>query len=206
MVTVACAESPISNLNINDCLNLQTLYFVSNQITTLDISSNVALVELTLDDNNLTFLDASSNINLNYLSCYSNNLESLFIKNGQNETLEVSDNPNLQFICADNSQIDTIQNQLNVMGMTTAVVNSYCTFTPGGNYNTISGTVLFDEDENGCDENDSSQSLIKIKITEGNSTGYMFTNSNGEFNRYVLEGDFELEPIIENETFLLLPL
>ena len=83
----------------------------------------------------------------------------------------------------------------------TVNVNSYCSFTLGGDYNTITGNITYDNDNNGCDVSDVSFPFNKININDGSETGSTFTTNSGEYNFYTQDGTFTVTPDIENPTF-----
>src|SRR4051812_9744170 len=123
------------------------------------------------------------------------------MKNGSPETFDFTASPNLQYVCADEDQIQNVQSLINATGNTTAVVNSYCSFVPGGNYNTITGTTLFDANNNGCDSNDVIQPNIRININDGTTVGAAFTNSVANYSFYTQAGNFDITPDVENPTW-----
>lgn len=213
----------LSNLLIVDCPNLNTLYCSNNNFTSLNLATIPSITDLNCSYNPITFLNVSALPNLTSLSCGNtqimsldvtdlNNLtylwlpnnpqlQTVFAKNGQNETFVLDNNPNLDFICADDGQVATIQGQLNTAGMTSTVVNSYCSFVPGGDYNTITGTIRYDSNNNGCDASDSTQSFIRMNINDGTNQGATFTNAAGTYNFYTLAGNFTVNPSLENPSF-----
>lgn len=219
---LSCQNNALASLNLTGCTNLQYLSAFNNDLTSvdftglnnltdIDVSENsltaldvvhlVNLVSLNCSANALTILDLSSNINLNQLNCSVNNLGTLFIKNGKNESsVNFGLNPSLAFICADEMQVATIQNQITLQGSST-VCNSYCSFTPGGNYNTITGNIRFDGNNNGCDAGDVPQDLMKLRISDGTNEYAAFTNASGNYTYYVGAGSYTVTPDHENPTF-----
>ena len=95
----------------------------------------------------------------------------------------------------------TLQTYLNSLGMSATVANSYCTFTPGGNYNTISGTTIFDADQNGCDITDEVNPFIRLDIFDGTETGSTVTNIDGGYSYYTNAGNYTINPNVENPTW-----
>lgn len=203
-----CELNHLTTLNIGSLNNLNNLYVYSNQLTSLDVSDLPNLWNLTCSNNLLTTLDLSSNYLLTSVLCENNLLQTLYLKNGSNEVqINFSNNPSLTFICADDFQVASIQSILNTLGMNTTVCNSYCSFTPGGNYNSIHGLITNDLDNNGCDSSDLPQPNIKITINDGSTEGTTFTNNLGEYNFFTQGGTFEVTPNIENGAwFTLSPL
>jgi hypothetical protein len=75
-------------------------------------------------------------------------------------------------------------------------LNSYCSFNPGGNYNTINGTVYHD-----CDIDSATYPYIKVNIHDGTSTASTFTTANGTYEFFTSSGNFTITPEIENLSF-----
>ncbi|GAB3717667.1 DUF7619 domain-containing protein [Flavobacterium koreense] len=191
-----------SSINLNLLSNLERLVCNNNSIQNLDLTGLNNLQFLNCRNNLLQTLNVNGLNNLSQIYCYNNLLTSLFIKNGVNENiLSFYGNPNLQFICADLTQINSVQSQLNSLGLTSTVSNTYCSFTPGGNYNTITGNIKFDANNNGCDASDLPHPNIRIDINDGTNQGATFTNNSGNYNFYTQAGSFVLTPNIENPTW-----
>ncbi|GEP52051.1 hypothetical protein FNO01nite_27230 [Flavobacterium noncentrifugens] len=223
LIQLAYSENVIPNLDVNFLINLENLMCDSTQSTVLDVSNLTKLQNLSCAYNQLTALDVTASPNLRLLqcqsnqlttldlsnaayfqslSCYDNLLETLYVKNGSKEqALTFSNNSNLRYICADESQIESIQTQLNDLGMNTTVSNSYCSFTPGGNHNTITGIAIFDADNNGCDASDVVNPFVKLNINDGTLNGATVTNINGTYNFYTNAGDYVISPNTENPTW-----
>ncbi len=85
--------------------------------------------------------------------------------------------------------------------MDATVSNSYCTFTPGGNHNTLTGIAIFDADNNGCDVTDVVNPFVRFNINDGTVDGATVTNINGTYNFYTGTGDFVIAPNTENPTW-----
>ena len=202
LLYLQCYSNQLTSIDVSQNENLELLSCSNNQFTNLNVLNNVNLSYLDCGQNQLTTLEVSQNINLETLGCINNQLTTLFIKNGSIETgLDFSNNPNLTFICADENQISDIQNQLITNGMTNTVVNSYCSFNPGGDYNTITGTVKYDSDNNGCDSNDIVFPNIKMKITQWGINNATFTNQLGNYTFYTTFADQLVAPQIENSSY-----
>ena len=193
-----CSNNLLTTLNVSGLSSLNFFICANNLLTTLDVSSNIALTGLGCDSNLLTTLDVSSNTALIGLGCGSNLLTTLFIKNGSVEVdMAFSNNPNLFYICADEAQVSNVQMQAEP----NVVVNSYCSFTPGGNFNSILGNIKFDENNNGCDACDSALPNIRININDGTNQGASFTSASGNYTFYTEAGSFVLTPDVENPTW-----
>lgn len=189
----------LSSINLNGCLNLEYVELLNNNLTAIDLTNLPALTDIHVDSNLITELDASTNLNLINIGVSNNPIVNLFAKNGRNENIYFNGSTSLAFICADETQVATIQSDLNTAGMTSTVVNSYCTFVPGGNYNTISGTVKLDSNFNGCDDTDIAPSYLRLNVSNNGTNSAVFTNASGSYRRYVLSGDYTITPSIENQ-------
>lgn len=196
------SNNPLPNFSVNHLINLKGLSCFDTQTSSLDVSNLTKLQFLYCDNNQLQTLDVGNCVALDYLSCTNNLLTTLFVKNGKNEsTIDLVNNPNLQYICADTDQLYTLQTYINSLGMNATVANSYCTFTPGGNYNTITGTTIFDEDNNGCDITDEVNPFIRLDIHDGTTTGSTMTNIDGGYSYYTDAGTYTINPNVENPTW-----
>ncbi|MEO8535232.1 MAG: T9SS type A sorting domain-containing protein [Flavobacterium sp.] len=192
----------LTSIDLTGCAGLTNLFCIYNPITALDFSDSPAIENLNLSNTQLQSIDISNLTHLQSLSA--NNiptLETVFAKNGRNEALFfTSGNTALKFVCQDETEINTTKNYLGNLGLSSVVVNSYCSFTPGGNYNTITGTIAFDIDHNGCDAADAKQPNVKVGINDGTVQSETFTNTNGKYTYYTAEGNFNLTPHLENPT------
>ncbi|MDR2205899.1 MAG: T9SS type A sorting domain-containing protein [Flavobacteriaceae bacterium] len=148
--TLYCYANQLSALNVSNNVDLQELNCYDNQLATLDVSNNTNLKTLICNHNNLTTLNVSNNINLETLYCFENqfttlnvsdcenlqgllcdynHLASLNIENGSDESYyNFTNNPNLISICCDASQLQEIQDYVNINNIgNNPVVTSGCT-------------------------------------------------------------------------------
>lgn len=196
-------NNQFTTFDVSNFSSLQNFLCDYNQLNSLNIGNLNNLTMLNSEHNLLTSIDVSGCSNLQYFACGYNQLQSLFMKKGINPfiSFDFTNNLGLQYICTDEAKVDEVYSKLSVYGNTNCVVNSYCSFVPGGNYNTITGNALFDANNNGCDANDSVQSKIKYKINDGNVVASSFTNSLGNYYFYTQAGSFEITPEVENPTW-----
>lgn len=219
--TLRCGNNPLTTLDVTGNPLLTFLEFSNTGVTTIDLTNNLLLVGLGFSNTNITEmnwiqltglsslacantnfpeLDLSAFTNLNILNCGGSALTRLFIKNGKNENLNLADSPNLEFICADDTQVASVQTQTGLHA-SAAAVSSYCSFTPGGNYNTITGKARLDQDNNGCDSNDLTFPFnLRINMT-GAFASSTFLNATGDYTLYALTGDYTLTPVVEYPDF-----
>jgi hypothetical protein len=199
-----CQYNQIDSLSTADCPNLSTLSCAGNQMSYLDTSNSPLLFFLDCNSNSFISLDLSQNNQLCGLNCSNNNfLSALNIKNGVDNcytNFNVQFNYNLQQFCCDDNEMAYFQNIFTLDGINVNV-NSYCSFTPGGNYNTITGHIAYDANNNGCDAADDIQPNVRVNINDGTTQGASFTNGAGNYSFYTQAGSFTLTPDIENPTW-----
>src|SRR5690606_18824069 len=109
--------------------------------------------------------------------------------------------PNLQYICVDEGEEAFFLQKIIDLGYVNTAVSTYCSFTPGGDFNTITGSVLFDAGNNGCDTDDLPQPNLKLAITGGSVPGATFSTAIGNYNFYTQTGNFTVTPQVENPAF-----
>lgn len=203
LITLAVyLNSSLTNLDLANCPTLWNLDCSGNQLNALDLSNITSLKQFSCADNLLTTLDVSNQTQLNSLTCSNNQLQTLYIKNGRNESfLFLGGNPTLQFVCADDTQVATVQSILNDQGLINTVCNSYCSFTPGGSYNTITGNMKFDANNNGCDAGDIAPNNVRVNIADGTNSGASFLNIAGVYTFYTQAGSYTISPSVENPSY-----
>ncbi len=199
-------------IDIQEASKISNLYISNCGITNLeDIKYFINLLSIDCSNNDFKKLDLSNQLFLINFKCNSNqSLQQLFIKNGNNDFLgdySFKDNPNLKYICVDEFEKIDVQNATDNYGYTDCVVNSYCTFKPGGNYYTVQGKVYFDLFNDGCSNKNPVFKNFKINTTEfpeneKYTAETIFTNNNtGSYNYYSQNVDLKLNPSFENPTY-----
>ena len=195
LIQLDLANNGINNIDVSNLPNLKKLYLYQNNLTELDVSNLIDLDYLNLNDNNITIMDLSNQKKLDFAYLRYNKLESLFIKNGNiDEQIVIIGNPELNYICTDRDEIQEYINLAINYGYTNCVVNSFCTFEPGGDVFYIKGNVKLDLENNGCNINDAFYSNIKFKVTDANNDyGIFSTDNSGEYNIALPEGQYSIE-------------
>lgn len=204
-----CSYNQLTSINMTGLQSLDALYCQSNQLTLLNFEGLTALYAVFCDNNLLTSLDFGTATNMQILGCSNNNLSSINLKNGNsiidtNSAYSWSQNPILTFVCADEAKlvaINQILSQNTNVNNGNVVFNSYCSFVPGGFYNTITGQIKFDANSNGCESSDLAKQFIKVNINGGSNPGSTFTDANGNYNFYTPAGSFDLTPVVENPSW-----
>lgn len=202
LTTLLCRGNALTNLNVSQNINLTSLECGFNQLATLDVSALTNLNFLECGENLITTLDLSATTNLQTLQCYNSSIVSIFLKNGSNLTsLILFNSPQLSYICADESELPFIQNQLNDLNYSNCVINSYCSFVPGGAFYTINGNIKFDLNNNGCDNFDIDFPNLKFSISNGTVTSELYVNQEGDYSIPLQAGNYNITPITENPLY-----
>lgn len=201
-----CSHNQLQTLNIAGLHSMNEINFSFNNLTNINLDNISAPFGIKGSNNQLTSVDLSNYYHDGYttytelLDLSNNALTTLILKNDITEITpytDLSGNPNLHYICCDDGEISAAQTLISQYGYN-CNINSYCNFTPGGNYNTITGTVRFDENNNGCDINDEVFEFLKLKINDGTNSGETFVKNDGSYNFYTQFGDFTVTAEPEN--------
>ncbi|MEC5158221.1 DUF7619 domain-containing protein [Chryseobacterium sp. MP_3.2] len=226
LIGLDCEQNMLTTINLQGLTSLLNLEIGHNRLTTLNVSGLKGLGAILCYNNKLTSIIFSGEYPiLNNLFCYNNeftaldlnhlpllqtlevynnpNLERLLIKNGmdQNYFLKI-ENTNLKYICCDDFEYEYVQNMINQLGFQNqCAVNTYCSFTLGGNYNTIGGITKFDKNGNGCEAGSELISSIKYAFSDGTNTGFILGDYNGSYKNEVGSGTFVISPIFENPDY-----
>ncbi len=206
LYTFECRNNQIASLDLSNQLGLHSLQVSNNLLASLNVTNNTNLFELYCEGNLFTTLDLNNNTTLFYVDLSNNsNLETLFYNNGLlippsvPGFVGIANCPNLRYVCVNEEGILYMQSQVdNTSGATNVVVNSYCIFTPTGNFNTIRGTIKFDNNADGCDASDEVLPNLRVNINDGTSQGATFINSAGVYQFITQQGDFTITPSIQN--------
>ncbi|MEZ7504992.1 T9SS type A sorting domain-containing protein [Flavobacterium sp. Arc2] len=222
LVSLYCSDNQLTDLKVSGCPNLHEIICENNLLTMLDLSNLNKLTSVLLNNNlleQITFKGCSnlqsvtcrnnkflsldlSECNQIYLDCQNNNLVNLNLKNGLPLIdLLLQNNPNLTFICTDDFNVNNAKFILTLQGITNCEINSYCSFSPGGNFYTIRGKAILDTNGNGCDSSDISYSNLNFSITNGVNKGNLISNNSGNYSLPVGEGMHTITPILENPNY-----
>lgn len=199
---LSCSSNPISSLDVSNLTNLEELWCQFTNLSLINLDGATALREVQMTNNDLFDVDTSSLINLEILFLGNNpNLTYLNTKNGiEEQVIQIANNTNIEYICTDTFEAADVLSSANIAG-STSVVNSYCSFVPGGDYNTITGSIIFDNANDGCDLSDGVFPFYKINLDDGIIVNSNFSNNAGEYNFYTQDGTFTVTPDIENSSF-----
>lgn len=207
LVTLECNNNLIGSLTLNNNNNLLNIVAVNNKLTSVAFEQAPNLANLYVNNNLFTTIDAGQLHQLGNFNFSDNpNLTSFNIKNGkhnyaQGATPYFSNTPNLHFVCADDFESAAIGLLLNYFGHPNVVINSYCSFTPGGNFYTLQGNTRYDINNNGCDVNDPVKPFQKFAISSGYLIGHVFGNAAANHEIYLQAGNYTITPVLENASY-----
>lgn len=212
LTSLIASGNNLASLNVSDIPSLTYLDCSSNVLTDLDVTNNLLLESLDLYSNSLVTLNCNFNTSLTALYLVQNPfLETVFIKNGSDESSNMdggswfenwilNNNPSLVYVCADDFQTVEIQQ----FAGTEYPVDSFCSFPPGGNVNTITGVSQFDTDGDGCDAGASSIPYTSYTVDfNGVATNTIaYSDRFGIYNVYAGQaGTYTLTPTLENPSY-----
>lgn len=193
-----CVYGQLTSLDLTGMTTMYQLQCYNNQLTSMSISNASNLLSINCRNNLLTNLDVSNVNPLYNLDCSSNNLTQLSLKNNFAEiNLDFSNNPNLQYVCADEVQLEEIQNKILQYGYTNCFANTQCSFIPGNPVYIISGLSKYDELNDGCDIADSNYPELKFILSDGSTSGNVFSNIDGEFSTGTQSPTVTITPELE---------
>jgi hypothetical protein len=192
-----------NTLNFPD--NITDISYFGGQQIVFDFSIFTDLTSLFINNSNIESIDVSQNINLNSFSIWNNlNLKNVNVKNGQINTFQVINCPDLEYVCIDTNEAQNVINALNSANLNSVSVNTYCSFAPGGNYNSVTGIIQYDFNNNGCDALDSPAPYVALNLglNAVSLNNSVFTNFNGNYiyNTNQIE-TYDLTPNLENPNY-----
>jgi hypothetical protein len=180
----------IETLNLMGCSALQSLSAIHNSMTNINLAGCTSLQYAFVNENQLTTFDATDCHSLTSLDLWENPLQFVFLKNGSDEHLSLIQYPYPQFMCMDENEIAEFLNIMNPLPGDNLNCSGYCSFTPGGDYNTIEGDVHYDLEGDGCDASDP-PARMQIGYSDGTTQYYTFTQ-NGHYNLYAGAGNIQM--------------
>lgn len=224
-----------SPIDLSTSTLLQKVYLGSNEIPSILLpSENLYLAEFFADTNSYTSLDlgyapvlslldisATALSFLDLSGCTSAQLSSIQfgvnaavpvyinLKNGRQDTINVLDwggNPNITF-CTDEGEDNYILQNIAAFGLADSSlnVNTYCTETPGGNFNAINGTMSYNPDGNGCN-NSNPVNFSRLNLTGPGSSASVLTAGGGGYSLFVAQsGTYTVTPVIDSNLFIVTP-
>ncbi|NHM06479.1 T9SS type A sorting domain-containing protein [Flavobacterium sp. CYK-4] len=214
LANIICDHNPLTAIDVSMLPNLTRLNISSNALTQIDLSQNPLLFEFFATNNSFSSLNFNANSGLYYIDVSENNtLASIFMNNGTFNQgavpgyLGVANCPNIEYVCVQEEGIGYVNNQLQfTSGASNVVVNSYCSFSPSGDYNLIKGKITYDAFADGCDASDSIFPNLRVNLTDGTNSGANFIDAQGNYSFVTQTGSFTVSPSIQHpEWFIFSP-
>ena len=204
-----CSFNNISSIIVENKPNLMFLNCSNNELSNISLMNLPSLEEFVIFNNNITSIDFSQCTALRGIAVSNNpDLSYINTKNGVAETVFMADGISQDniYICIDEGDESVIVNSTSYNFMTGHLqLSTYCSFIPGGNYNTIGGVFTFDTDRDGCDTEDAILPLVKVTLNNNMGRAVTFTENNGTYNFYTQSGNFVITPQFENNWFTASP-
>ncbi|KMQ60254.1 hypothetical protein ACM46_18775 [Chryseobacterium angstadtii] len=206
---VSVYDNALTALTFNNNNNLQYVYAGNNQLQNIAFNQIPNMRGIQIQNNQFVNIDFSQNLQMLSFDCTSNlNLKTLNIKNGKDSfsgsgsACAFSITPQLQYICIDPGEIYAINALLTQYNQTNVVVNSYCSFTPGGNSYLFQGTARYDQNGNGCDAGDPSKPFQKFNLVSSVAgLSSAIANGSGSYAMYLPAGINIITPVLENPSY-----
>ncbi|UOK41853.1 MULTISPECIES: DUF7619 domain-containing protein [Flavobacterium] len=198
-----CNDNQLTSLNIQNTNNLVRIYCHNNSLPEIDFNGKTSLTDLWCYNNLFVDLDFSQLISLDDFNCSNNHLLTLITKNGHIENTTIanfSGNRFLRYLCVDEGQTYQYQQLLNQYGYSNCNLNSYCSFTPGGNYNIIQGDNIYNLNTN-CDSSNPKVPNLRYAINTNGSNEGLTANTSGHFVIPVVDGTTTITPIFEEPSY-----
>ena len=196
-----CGENPISSIDISQNLNLEILNIDNTNVASIDVSQNINMIELGCMETPITTLDISNNTSLTGLGITNNPfLVYLNLKNGKSQFGGlITGVDNLLYACVDDFEQQMVEDYLPSF----VNINTYCSFTPAGNFNTISGNTKIDTNGDGCDASDPIVRFLGYTVTEnGNPNIQVYSDYFGNYSFFTDHtATFTFEPNLEETDY-----
>ena len=198
-----CSDNQLTELELIPVPNLISLNCSNNQLTELNVSHLTHLYEVDFQNNMLTSFDTNGINSIGFVFGGNNQLTTVNLKDGSSYDYwafyeyhagySFGNNP-LEFICVDNFGYEAAH-------LSAYNTSSYCTFVPGGDYNTVQGQTFFDTNGDGCDETDLILPNLVYTISDGSLSGSVISNDLGEYAFYLGENTYTFYPVLENPSY-----
>ncbi|WP_405351666.1 T9SS type A sorting domain-containing protein [Nonlabens sp. Asnod3-H03] len=200
----AAGNNPVLSTINHSNSEFRQIILSYNNIYFLDFENVVNLEDVRIFSNTLRELNLNNNSSLNDIEIVGN-FQRLFLQNTEfsHFNLSLSNNNLSRYICVSNDifNLYLINTEITQQGITNIVVNDYCSFGAGGVTSEINGTLIFDDNNDGCDVMDPSFTNLVLNATDGNVSGFISTNSDGDYIIPVTDGQHTITPNPENPSY-----
>jgi len=159
----------IPNLEYLICVGLETDFFSINELTKLES------LELPFSK-----------------------IKHLNIKNGQIlDELYLDQSCCIEYLCVNDFEIARYKLMMSEEGFET-VINSYCTFEPGGETNLLKGTAYYNDSFDNCNTEGISIQNAQYHIKDDLQEGLFIGDETGFYSLKVKEGNYQIKPDFQN--------
>lgn len=207
--TLDCSYNPLTSLVIGGYMS--ELYCTNTHLTHLDLngygtgytnfSDNPFLESINLKNNHIGYPGEhdiyEGEILVETITYY--------------DDISFSNCPNLKFICVDSElekerllnafQYSNYSPGFSGTPVNDIIINTYCSFSPGGEYFEIQGNTKLDLDNNGCDVLDTDFPNLKLNITDGSDSGSVIAGISGNYSLPVVSGSYTIASELENTDY-----
>ena len=193
------SNNQLMSFNLHNASTFCDLNLSNNPLLELNVSGEFRRIDVGIN-NNIETLDLSGLVRGTF-AFNGESLRYVNAKTGHSVGPELLVHaPNLEFVCADEHNIASYTQDIQISSPD-CVVNSYCSFTPGGVFYELVGTIRYDMDNDGCSPSDPVLGSIKMGITNGIVSGSMTSDGLGNYQIPVQAGMHTITPDLENPTY-----
>lgn len=204
LTLIQAINTPITEIDVSQNPFLDRILLSETAITSIDVSQNQLLEYLLLNETLVTEIDFSNNTNMfSFQASACPNLQFVNAKNDANvwiASFTAEDNPLLEYICVDNVSYAVANFDVTEPTLFTEDCDNFTI-----DYNIIRGTLTFDQEGDGCNENDITVPNYMIRSQESENTFASFTNADGEYVTIVGLGDYTTEVVGLPQPFIVTP-
>ena len=178
-----CSFSSLDFLDVSHNPKLKTLDCRYNNITLLNVSKNHLLETLSCGNNDLSSLNLSFCPELSDFNC--SGISHLYLKNNNSNWdyygILKSNGSTIKYMCVNDFDIDQVNTVFTQHNITDCIVNSFCPYPEDNLAFNISGKNIFDQNGNGCDENDTPYPNLKYAVNNDTTSGHFISDNSGEY-------------------------
>lgn len=156
----------------------------------IDFNNVLGVNALSIQDLNTDLpvnLSATIAESLQISSC---TLNELILKNGVAQQSFFTDSQTvIQYICIDSDELGIVENGYGNPGVP-PVINTYCSFPPGGEFYLVKGDMLLDLGSGCAVYPEASIFDVQFTVTDGTTTQVFYPGSDNDYVHYVPEGNY----------------
>lgn len=180
LTRLACNNNPLTTIDVSQNPSLKGINFSNTLVSEIDLSNNPLLCAVVGENNfslNYVNVKNGNNTELTNSNCNLN-----FIDAG----LNLLNNPNLEFICVDNANF--AETNFTEVSPNAAFIED-CSIA-NGDLNHITGTITYDDENNGCDGGDAGVGGLLVNTADGTNNFATTTINTGDYDLTVAENTY----------------